>query len=198
MIAIHNEMVLNTTSPDEIVLSGEKIYLGGASGAGKTTVANSIGRLFNIPVYEVEARECWSKPVGIERQRCFGEQFMKKMNRGPGIYTNHVIAVYGYTLAMGLTELENELRFASMMKKDRLILLTINDKEEMKKRIEERERKDKQRKENAVEKMIELHYTAQKYMVELAMEIGVPVIDTSRKKIADVVIEVVSALKEHL
>lgn len=180
----------------ETILRRAKLFLGGASGVGKTTVANEIGKLFNIPVYEVEARECWSKPIGVERQRCFGETFMKKMNQGPGIYTNHIIAVYGYTLAMGVKELKEELRYATILTSKGLVLLTLNDKDEMKRRILEREKKDTERKRNIVEKMIDLHYNAQKYMIDLAVEIGVPILDTSGKTVKDVVKEVISLLKE--
>jgi adenylate kinase family enzyme len=178
-----------------VVSAGSRIYLGGASGVGKTSVARVLGKRLNLPVYEVEARECWEKPAGVERQKCFAMHFFERMRKGPGVYTNHLIAVYGYTRAMGVEgELVDELRIGTEMFRDKLVVLAIRDKDEMLRRILERYSKDRDRSRNVVEKEIDLHYTAQKFIIDFAVELGVPVIYMDGKSVEEVAKKVINVI----
>jgi len=172
----------------------KKIYLGGASGVGKSTVAMKIAKIINLPVFEVEAKNCWNKPVGIIRQKCFAYEFVRKMFYGDGIYTNHIIAVYGYTMVMGIKGLKEELETATLLNKNNLILLSLKDKNEMRKRIKMRKKLDKDREQNIVEDMIDIHYKAQQYMIDFALKNNIPIVYTDNKTVDDIAIEIMKLM----
>ena len=173
--------------------SNVKIYLGGVSGVGKSTVARIISSKTKLPVYEVEARKCWNMG-GKYRQRCFATKFINLMNQGNGIYTNHIISVYGYTMAMGLEEFAEEVKIVSMVNRRGLVILAISDPEELIRRIGTRIKTDEERKNNNTEENVELHVKAQNYIVELANIIKVPVVYTDNKTPEEVAIEVMRSV----
>ena len=170
-----------------------KIYLGGVSGVGKSTVAKILSSKLNLPLHEVEARDCWSMS-GQYRQRCFAIKFIRLMNFGHGVYTNHVISVYGYTVAMGVEELIEEVKIVSMVNRRGLVVLAVNDPRELKNRIEKRLRNDRERGDNRTENNIDLHIKAQQYIIELANTIKIPVLYTDNKTPDDVAEEIIKTI----
>ena len=151
--------------------------MAGVSGSGKSSFARVIARIYRVPVHEVEARECWSIMPGLERQECFARVFIDKMERGAGVYTNHLLTVYGYTAALLGAGHPLALRLKTIVERrgDPIIVLVV-DREMLEERIARRLETDKQRSTNTIETDIELHLTAQKHILDYARQHAIPAI----------------------
>ena len=174
---------------------GARLYFAGASAVGKSTVASSLREVLGLPVHEVEAEECWGEPPGRERQECFAITFLEKMDKGYGIYTNHLASVYGYTVAMGAGEdLAEEIRAMLAIRGDWVIVLTAS-RDEIARRIEARLSREPRRSRNIVEEELDLHVRAQRAIIELAVDLGYPVLDTTGRSLDEVIRDVLGVMR---
>jgi len=152
------------------------VYLAGPAGAGKRAVASALGSSMGVPVHVVEAQVCLAIPPGPRRQECFATAFMQGMHKGPGVYSNHLLSVYGYSMALGLYDHAAEVEDLIRLHAARVVLLAAPP--------------------HALRKSEaglgpEAHAAAQTYMVELARRLGYPVVEAGRR---ETVIRVLDAL----
>lgn len=163
----------------------DRLYLAGAAGAGKTTVAQILGKRLGLPVHEVEARECWPLADVDEREECFARVFEERMLRGNGVYSNHLLTVYGYAVALGASPwvAETALRRAALYSP---VVVLVAGPECLRRRIASRMERERDRRLNVVEGEIETHLRAQAVIVDAARELGIPVLDTSHVDPEDV------------
>lgn len=162
------------------------VALAGVSGVGKSTVARILERVLGYPVVEVEARECWSYPVGVRRQACFARKFASIIGKREAIYTNSVYSVAAYTLAM---KIKPEFEISEPC---RTVVLAVSDPDELARRIIARSVHDKQRMFNITEFDVGLHWEAQLRLLRIAAERGLPVVWSDEKpvKVAETVVKV--------
>ena len=151
--------------------------MAGVSGSGKSSFARVIGRIYRVPVHEVEARECWSIMPGLGRQECFARAFIDKMEQGAGVYTNHLLTVYGYTAAMLGSEHPLARRLKNIVERrgDPVIVLVVG-RGTLEERIVRRLETDSQRSTNTTETNIKLHLNAQKHILDYARQHSLPTI----------------------
>ena len=172
-----------------------RIYIAGAAGSGKSTTGRIVSRKIGIPFHEVEARKCWRYTDIVIRQRCFLSEFKKKMSKGDGIYSNHLLSVYGYSIALGLpVDLADSI--VREEREYRPVILFVVSREELRRRILGRMTIDDERRTNWVESMIDVHMFAQDVMLKYARINGIPIIDTSNKSVDTVAKEVLSVIEK--
>lgn len=170
------------------------MYIAGIAGSGKTTVGKIVSEKLGVPFHEVEARECWKYRNIVIRQKCFLEEFRSKMDKDNGIYSNHLLSVYGYSIALGLPgDVADSILVEE--KKYRPVVLFVVSREELRRRILDRMTIDAERRMNWVESMIDVHMFAQEAMLKYAKINDIPIIDTSNKPVEAVVDELLSLIR---
>jgi len=171
------------------------VYLAGVAGVGKSTAGRIVAKMLSLPFYEVEARECWRQPPGPTRQECFLQRFLDLMGQGVGVYSNHVLAVYGYSAALlGPDDpVTVRARWYSESLRDGVVVLYVDDKEVLWERIRRRMVRDEERGDNVVEKMLDVHLRAQEFILDFAEHHAIPTINTTRmtpEEVAYAILEV--------
>lgn len=170
---------------------------------GKTSTAQKMAEILGIKYIPVDAPFCWKRLAGTNRQLCFLRYFTSElygyMRRG--VADNGIMSVYAYTKVMpriaSRKEFEEYLRLLSDIEVERAkVALLVVEPNELKKRIEKRLREDEKRKQNVVEKDLELHVKAQEILISFAATRGVPVIGTTNKTPEEVAREVIEALRK--
>jgi thymidylate kinase len=134
-----------------------------------------------LAMVEVEAPKCWPL-AGSERQRCFLREFENRVSaRGSAVFSSSILSVYGYSLALGEEKVALEAleKLNERVAKGSYLVLLTASPAVLAKRITRRLQVEQSRARNILEKELTVHITAQKYMVEAAEKIGLPIIDTS-------------------